>query len=338
MAAITYEQIIAQIDAKKFAPLYFLSGEESYFIDLIVEHIENTILTESEKDFNQTILYGRDTDMNTLISMAKRYPMMAEYQVIVVKEAQVLEKQLDLLTEYLKNPLPSTILVFAYKYKKLDKRKAISKILDKKACVFDSLKLKENQLPVFVQNYVQNKKYRIQHKATLLLIESLGNDLGKIVNELSKLMINIPKETEINDQHIEYFIGISKDYNIFELQNALRVRNVFKAQQIIYYFAENSKEHPIQQIIPVLYSYFLKLLIYHNQVNKITPSELIAAMGIIPYFINDYKILAQNYSYDKSIEIIFLLKEYDLKSKAVDNSSTTSGGELLKELIFKILH
>ncbi|MEG2337318.1 MAG: DNA polymerase III subunit delta, partial [Bacteroidales bacterium] len=211
MAAITYEQIIAQIDAKKFAPLYFLSGEESYFIDLIVEHIENTILTESEKDFNQTILYGRDTDMNTLISMAKRYPMMAEYQVIVVKEAQVLEKQLDLLTEYLKNPLPSTILVFAYKYKKLDKRKAISKILDKKACVFDSLKLKENQLPVFVQNYVQNKKYRIQHKATLLLIESLGNDLGKIVNELSKLMINIPKETEINDQHIEYFIGISKD-------------------------------------------------------------------------------------------------------------------------------
>lgn len=337
MAALTYEQIIAQIDKRTFAPMYFLCGEESYFIDLIVDHIENTVLPDADKDFNQSILYGLDTDMNTIVSAAKRYPMMAEYQVIIVKEAQVLDK-LDELADYLKNPLPSTLLVFAYKYKKLDKRKAVSKIIEKTACVFDSAKLKESQLPGFIQNYVKQKAYGIEHKACSLLIESLGNDLSKIANELNKLMLNIPKGNEITDKHIEYFIGISKDYNIFELQNALKLKNIFKAQQIVHYFADNPKEHPIQQVIPLMYSYFVKLLVYHNQVKKLTKSELSSKMGINPYFMTDYETLAKNYSYGKSVEIISILKEYDLKSKGVDSPASTSGGELLKEMIFKILH
>ncbi len=240
---MTCDQIIGNLKNKIYHPVYFLMGEEPYYIDEISDYIEKNVLTESEKEFNQTIIYGRDTSVQAIVSAAKRYPMMANYQVVIIKEAQDVQK-IEELEKYLENPLQSTLLVIGYKYKKIDKRKTFSKLIDKKGVLFESKKLYDNQVPGWINDFVGRKGYRITPKATAMLADYLGTDLSKIVNEISKLILIIPEKAEINENLVEQNIGISKDFNIFELQNAIGTRNIFKANQIANYFRRQPKRKP----------------------------------------------------------------------------------------------
>jgi DNA polymerase-3 subunit delta len=332
---MTFDQIIDKLKNKIYYPVYFLSGEEAYYIDEISDYIEKNVLTETEKEFNQTIIYGRDTTVLSIISAAKRYPMMANYQVVIVKEAQDVQK-IEELDKYLENPLQSTLLVINYKYKKIDKRKTFSKLIEKKGVLFESKKLYDNQVPDWINHFAAQKGYRITPKATSMLAEYLGTDLSKIVNEISKLILNIAEKAEINESLVEQNIGISKDFNIFELQNAIGTRNIVKANQIANYFAASPKENPLVKTILMLFSYFTKLLIYHQLTDK-SRNGVASALSVSPAFVRDYEIAARNYNPKKLAAIVSLLRDYDLRSKGVNNVSTTEG-ELLRELLFKILH
>ncbi len=330
-----YEEIIRDLKNKVYHPIYFLMGEESYFIDQITNYIDAQVLDEAEKEFNQTVVYGRDTNVMDVISMAKRFPMMANHQVVIVKEAQHLKKIED-LESYVNQPVNSTLLVFCYKYKTLDKRKAFTKNLGKKAVVFTSQKMRDYQIPDWISGYLKDRQYKIGPAATKLLSEYLGNDLNKISNELDKLMILVDRQTEITPQIIESNIGISKDFNVFELQNALGKKDVYKANQIINYFTSNTKAHPFVLTISSLYTYFSKIMQFHYLKDK-NERSVAAALKVHPFFVKDYKIAAAHYSPGKVARIISYLREYDLKSKGVNNASA-SDGELTKELIYKILH
>ncbi len=332
---MNFEQILGDLKNKIYYPVYFLAGEEAYYIDEISDFIEDNVLTDTEKEFNQTIIYGRETDVLSIISFAKRYPMMANYQVVIVKEAQDIQK-IEELISYLENPLDSTLLVINYKYKKVDKRKSFFKQIDKKGVLFESKKLYDNQIAGWINNYVREKGYDITPKASAMLTEFLGTDLSKVVNEISKLILNVPEKATINDELVERNIGISKDFNIFELQNAIGTRNVLKTNQIANYFAANPKENPLVKTVTILFGYFSKLLIYHQLKDK-SRNSVASALSVNPFFVKDYQTAARNYSFQKLTRIISYLREYDLKSKGVDNISTTDG-ELLKELLFKILH
>jgi len=332
---MTFDQIIDKLKNKIYYPVYFLSGEEAYYIDEISDYIEKNVLTETEKEFNQTIIYGRDTSVPAIISAAKRYPMMANYQVVIIKEAQDVQK-IEELDHYVENPLQSTLLVINYKYKKIDKRKTFSKLVEKKGVLFESKKLYDNQVPEWINNFAGQRGYHITPKATAMLSEYLGTDLSKIVNEISKLILNIPAKAEINESLVEQNIGISKDFNIFELQNAIGTRNIVKANQIANYFAASPKENPLVKTILMLFSYFTKLLIYHQLTDK-SRNNVASALSVSPLFVRDYEIAGRNYNQKKLAAIISLLHEYDLKSKGVNNVSTEEG-ELLRELLFKILH
>ena len=355
---MTYEQIITELKNKKYRPVYFLMGEEPYFIDVISDYIIDNALTPDEKEFNQAVLYGKDIDAATIVDYAKHFPMMSNYQVVIIKEAQEIrnlipggsdkddddespklkttEAKKTSLELYIENPVPTTILVICYKYKKLDKRRAFYKALDKKGVVFESAKLYDNQVPTWINQHLRKKGFTLTPIAAQLLNDYLGNDLSRIVNELGKLVINIPAGTQITEAHIEQNIGISKDYNTFELQNALGKRDIFKANQIAIHFASNPKENPILKTIPFVYSYFSKLLLIHCQKDK-SREGIARALGVSLHFAGDYLEAARNYSVEKLYNIIGLMREYDLKSKGVENDST-SQGELLRELIFKILH
>jgi len=330
-----FEQIISDLKNKVYYPIYVLMGEEPFFIDQISDYIEDNLLEESEKSFNLIISYGKDTDVQTLISYAKRFPMMANHQVIIVKEAQNLDK-IDDFQSYLENPLKSTILILCYKYKTLDKRKTFTKSITKHGVLFESNKLYDNQLPDWIANYIKQKGYSISPKAALLLSEYLGADLSRIVNELGKVMLNVPTKTEITAEHIEQNIGISKDFNVFELQKAIGNKNIFKANQIIAYFAANPKDNPLVVTISNFYQFFSKILVYHSLSDK-SRNTVAAALSINPFFVNDYQTAAKNYNSRKLVSIISYLREYDLKSKGIDNVSATEG-ELLKELLYKIMH
>ncbi|MEO5645448.1 MAG: DNA polymerase III subunit delta [Bacteroidia bacterium] len=330
-----YLDIISDLKKKVYKPVYFLSGEEPYFIDQISDFIEKKVLDENEKEFNQTVLYGRDTDVGTIIGEAKRYPMMSDKMVIIVKEAQNI-RNIEDLDSYIANPLNSTILVICYKYKTLDKRKAFPKTVAKKGVLFESKKLYDNKIPDWISAYLKDKKYTISPKSSQLLTEYLGNDLGKISNELDKLMINLPPGTEITPDHIQMNIGISKDFNTFELNDALTKKDVVKANRIINYFASNSKEHPLVLTIASLNSFFVKLLRYHGLEDKSKESAA-KALGVHPFFVSDYINAARNYPMQKLKAIAGYLREYDLRSKGVDNASADDGA-LMKELIWKILH
>ena len=332
---MTFDQIIDKLKNKIYYPVYVLAGEEAYYIDEISDYIEKNVLTETEKVFNQTIIYGRDTSVPAIISAAKRYPMMANYQVVIIKEAQDVQK-IEELDHYVENPLQSTLLVINYKYKKIDKRKTFSKLVEKKGVLFESKKLYDNQVPGWINNFAGQRGYRITPKATAMLSEYLGTDLSKIVNEISKLILNIPAKAEINENLVEQNIGISKDFNIFELQNAIGTRNIVKANQIANYFAASPKENPLVKTILMLFSYITKLLIYHQLTDK-SRNNVASALSVSPLFVRDYEIAGRNYNQKKLAAIISLLREYDLKSKGVNNVSTTEG-ELLRELLFKILH
>lgn len=344
--AQSYEQILADLKNKVFHPVYFLAGEEPYFIDSIASYIEKNVLDESEKEFNQTILYGRDLKTEDIISHAKRFPMMSNYQVVIVKEAQEIKDLIGKakakdndespLISYLKNPQKSTLLVFCYKYKKLDMRTSIGKILSSKSVFLDSKPLYDNKIPDWINSYLKQHRYSVQPAAAALLTEYLGNNLSKISNELDKLMINVPQGTEISVEHIQSNIGISKEYNPFELQNAIGQKDILKANRIVQYFASNPKEYSPIMVISSLNGYFNKLLSYHLLEDK-SRNTAAAALGVNPFFMPDYERAARNYNLNKVRHIFHYLHEYDLKSKGFE-SGNIKEGELLKELLFKILH
>lgn len=339
---MTFDQIITDLNNKIYHPVYFLSGEEPYYIDEISNHIEENILSETEKEFNQTIIYGRDTDIETIIANAKRFPMMANHQVVVVREAQDIKdirkkpSAFEKLDAYIKSPLKSTILVFCYKYHKIDKRKTIFKNIQKNGVLYVSTKLYDNKVPEWINNYVQKKGYSIAPKASFLLSEYIGTSIGKLVNEISKVMINIPKGTTINEDIIEKNIGISKDFNVFELQSAFGKKDILKANQIVNNFAANPKDNPLIRTIASLYNFFIKVMIYHSLKDK-SSRNVASVLSVHPFFVNDYITAARNYQVNKLSSIISYLRTYDLKFKGVGNSST-SDGELLKELTYLILH
>jgi DNA polymerase-3 subunit delta len=332
---MTFEELIRDLKNKVYHPVYFLQGEEPYYIDRISDYIAEHVLTPDEKEFNQTIVYGKETDPLTIIGTAKRYPMMSNHQVLIVKEAQEL-KDLDKLVPYIEQPLVSTLLVLCYKYKTVDKRTTFAKSLGKKGVLFDSEKLYDSKIPAWINQYVLSKHYKINQKASFLLSEYIGNNLSKITNELDKLMLNVPPATEININHIETFVGISKDYNIFELQAAIGKRDVLKANKIINYFTANPKGNPLVVILSSLYGYFTKILIYHGLADK-SQKNVASELKVNPYFVSDYETSARVYSVNKLEDIISYLKQYDLLSKGVDTTGI-SEGQLLKELVFKILH
>lgn len=335
---MTYEQIINDLKNKVYHPVYFLTGDEPFYIDSVSNYIEEHVLEEAEKSFNQNVLYGKETSVQDIVSEAKRFPMMSNHNVVIVKEAQHLSKKLDDLIPYLENPLSSTILVFEYKYKTLDKRTKIYKNLTKNKHVvyFESKKLYDNQLPDWVINFVKSKGFSINPKAAMLLSEFVGNDLSRLSNEIEKLFINLKPGDEITSNHIEENIGISKEFNNFELNKAIATLNIKKANQIVLYFSKNEKNNPIFVTISTLYNFFTNILKYHYTKDK-SSKNLAAALGISPYFLNEYHTAARNFTIRRAVKAIETLKIYDLKAKGVDNASTTQG-ELLKELIFQLLN
>ena len=333
---MAHNQILQDLKNKVYHPVYFLTGEETYYIDLISDYIEKNVLDEAEKDFNQSILYGKESDITTIISEAKRYPMMANHNVVIIKEAQHLNKEIDKLESYLDNPTPTTILVFCYKYKKIDGRKKFGKTLKKKAVFLETKKLYDNQVPDWITNYLKKKNYPITPQAALLIAEFLGVDLSKIVNELEKLIINVPEGNEITPDTVETNIGISKDFNNFELNKALGKKDVLKANKIIYHFSKNEKDHPLVVTVGLMYSFFTNILKFHYEKDK-SRNNIASVLRVSPFFVGEYEVAAPNYPIRKAVKIIEYLRDYDLKSKGVNNASTANS-ELLKELVFKILH
>jgi DNA polymerase III subunit delta len=332
---MTFEQISADIKKKIYHPVYLLQGDEPFFIDAITNLIEESVLTETEREFNQYVLYGRDTDTGNIIDMARSFPMMANYQVIIVKEAQDIDK-LENLQPYIEKPQTSTILVLAHKYKKVDKRKGFAKSVEKAGVLFESPRLYDNQVPGWINEQIRGRGFSIKPEATQMLSEYLGADLSRISNEIEKLLINLPENSTIDGALIERNIGISKDYNIFELQNALGARDIKKANRIINYFSANTKQNPTIVVISVLYGFFMKLMIYHQLKDK-SRNSAASALSVNPFFIKDYIQAADNYSFQRLRAIIGLLREYDLRVKGINNGSTDESG-LLRELVFRILH
>jgi DNA polymerase-3 subunit delta len=334
--AVTYEEIISDLKKRIFKPVYFLAGEEPYYIDLITDHIEKNVLPDAEKSFNQIIYYGEDTTVPSIIESARRFPMMASHQVVIVKEAQSLKKIDDLLV-YVEKPQPSTILVINYKYKVIDKRTKLFKALDNHAVYFESARLRDYQVPAWIERYLMTQGIKTDPNASALLTEYLGSDLHKIVNELNKLIITLPAgKPVITTSLIEKNIGISKEYNNFELQKAVGEKNILKANMIVHHFANNPKDNPVTLSIASLFSYFSKLLTYHYLTDK-SKNNAAAVLKVNPYFVKDYEISASKYNVSKTVQIISLLRTYDMKSKGFGDLSTEPG-DLLKELIFKILH
>ncbi|WGF94144.1 DNA polymerase III subunit delta [Aequorivita marisscotiae] len=326
--------IITDIKNGNTKPIYFLMGEEPYYIDGISKYIENNVLSEEDRGFNQMVLYGRDVSVDDIISQAKRYPMMAEKQVVIVKEAQDLSRSIENLAGYAENPQPTTVLVLCYKYKKIDKRKSLAKKIVEKGVLFESKKLYDNQVPDWIKRVLAGKGYTITPKGAQMLVEFLGNDLSKVNNELEKLQLILKPGQQITPQIIEENIGISKDFNNFELQNAIGNKDVKKAFAIIQYFSQNPKNNPMPMTVALLYSFFSKVLKYHALSNK---GEAAKALGVNPYFVKDYQTAARNYPMRQVSAIIAAIREIDMKSKGV-GAANLSQADLLKELLVKIFN
>lgn len=334
--AVTYEEIISDLKNRIFKPVYFLAGEEPYYIDLITEYIQEKVLPESDKAFNQIIVYGDDTNIPSIIDTARRFPMMASHQVLIVKEAQNLKK-LDDLVVYLEKPLLSTILVFSYKYKALDKRIKLFKMLESHGVYFESPRIRDYLIPAWIERYLMTRGIKTDPSASAMLTEYLGTDLHKIVNELDKLIITLPDgKPYITTSLIEKNIGISKDYNNFELQKAIGEKNILKANMIVHYFADNPKDNPITLSIASLFGFFSKLLTFHYLTDK-SKNNVAAVLKVNPFFVKDYELSAAKYNVNKTVQIISLLRTYDMKSKGYCDPGTDPG-DLLKELVFRILH
>jgi DNA polymerase-3 subunit delta len=329
-------KIVKDIQAGNIKPIYFLMGEEPYYIDKLSDYIEQNVLSEDEKGFNQTVLYGRDVSIEDVISTAKRYPMMAERQVVIVKEAQDLSRTIDQLENYIENPLTSTVLVFCYKYKTLDKRKKLPKLIAKLGVLFESKKLYENQIGEWIKRILSGKSYSIEPKANAMLVEFLGTDLSKINNELEKLQIILPKGSTITPKHIEENIGFSKDFNNFELLNALGSKNQLKAFQIVQYFSDNQKANPLVVTTSTVFGFFIKLLKYHGLKDR-NPKNVASVLGVNPFFLKDYDLALRNYPMKKVSQIVSALRDVDVKSKGV-GANALPQSDLLREMLYKIFN
>jgi len=329
-------KIVNDIKAGNIKPIYFLMGEEPYYIDKLSEYIEANILSEDEKGFNQTVLYGRDVSIEDIVSTAKRYPMMADRQVVIVKEAQELSRTIDKIESYAENPMPSTVLVFCYKYKTLDKRKKATKLLAKNGIVYESKKLYENQVGDWIKRVLAGKKYSIEPKASAMLVEFLGTDLSKINNELEKLQIILPVGSTISANDIEENIGFSKDYNVFELRKAIGERNQLRAYKIAENFAQNPKDNPIVMTTGLVFGFFIQLLKYHGLKDK-NPKNVASALGVNPFFLKDYDVAIKNYPMKKVSQIVASLRDTDVKSKGV-GANSLSQADLLREMLYKIFN
>jgi DNA polymerase III subunit delta len=327
--------IIANWKKKDFKPVYWLEGDEDYFIDEIIEYAEKKILSQAEAEFNQSVFYGKDANWADIVNACRRYPMFSEKQVVLLKEAQQM-KDIEKLEAYIENPLPSTILVVSYKGKTLDGRLKFAKTIKKKGELFLSKKMYENQLPVWVNDYLQSNGFQIKPKALNLLVDHIGNDLSRIVNEIDKLSLNIGAEKNITEDDIEKFIGISKEYNIFELQNAFSKKDAAKAIRIIQYFDANPKAVPIQLILPSLYSYFSKILTVHQMPDK-SERALKPVFSFNAHLVEQVLLAVKNYSYSETEQVILLLHDSNLKSIGIGNSGM-SIGSLMKELCYKIIN
>lgn len=328
--------IIEDIKKGKIKPIYFLMGEEPYFIDKITNYIEEHLLAEDEKGFNQVVYYGKDVTIEEIVAAAKRFPMMAERQVVIIKEAQELSKTIEKLESYAKNPQPSTVLVFAYKYKTLDKRKALSKNILENGILFESKKLYENKMAVWLNNLAKSKNLSIEPKANALLIEFLGTDLSRLDNEMDKLSIILAKGTTITSKDIEDNIGFSKDFNLFELRSAIGERNQIKAYKIAHYLAKNQKENPFVLSVGLLFSYFSQVLQYHGLKDK-SPATVARVLRINPYFVKDYETAYKNYPMKKVSQIIAAIRDADAKSKGV-GAHQIEESDLYKQLLVTIFN
>ena len=334
----TFDEICRDIKAKHFAPIYVLMGEEPFFIDKITDLLLENVLEESEKDFNQLIFYGADTDGIQILNAARRFPMMSRYQLVVVREAQLI-RDIEILSNYAKQPLESTVLVINYKYKTLDRRKTLAAAVDKNGVLFESKKVPDYKMPAFITSILQQRSLGIEPKAAQMLSDFLGNDLNRLDKELDKLAIIMPEKglKRVTPELVEENIGISKEYNNFELVKALSVRDVLKANRIIYYFEKNPKNNPIQVTLPVLFNYFSNLLICYYTKER-SEAGIMAALGLRASFqVRDYLTGMRNYSAMKVFNIIHEIRMADAHSKGLDVTAPDDG-EILKELLYKILH
>jgi DNA polymerase-3 subunit delta len=332
--------LLKQIKAKDFAPLYLLHGEEPYFIDQLEEAIEQHALQEHERAFNQTILYGKDTDYLQLVDAARRFPMMAERQLILLREAQDMKGIKELVT-YAEKPAPTTVLVISHKHKKLNGNLALTKAIKKNGVVFESKALYENKIPNWISGYLRDRKYKIQPQASSLLAEFLGTSLGKITNELDKLLLNLAPGTEITTQIVEDQVGVSKDYNVFELQRAIGHRDAIKVARILNYFRANPKAAPLPMVTGSLYNYFSKVyLLKELQQQGKSRKEIMDALKLrFDFFLTDYETTARNYSLTGMYDLFALLREYDLKSKGVGSNLAGRGEhELIKEMAYRLMY
>lgn len=339
MAAETFDTILASVKSRKFSPVYFFCGEEAYFIDALTDAIEAHGLNDMEKAFNQTLVYGKDLTARQIMETCGRLPMMAERQVVIIKEAQALSMKADeeeQYLRYLKNPVKSTVLVFAWKHGTPDGRKSFGKEMKKVAVYFESKPLYENQVAPWVRSWLSARKYKIEDQAADLLVEYTGTELSKVANELEKLIINKPAGSTITLDDIETGVGISKEFNPFELNNALGMKDRTKVYKIVNYFVANPKNGPLVMLVATLQGYFNKLYLAHQYKNMLD-KDFAAAVKVSPFFVKDYKAAARNYSEQQLERVFHVLEEYDLRVKGVGNHGTREG-ELLKEMVFKIMN
>ena len=339
--AQTADSVLKDLKAGRYAPVYFLQGDEPFFIDKISDYIEKNALSEAEKGFNQMVMYGKDVDVTSILNNARRYPMMSERQVVIVKEAKDIQdinrqEAQTMLESYVKKPLPSTVLVICHKYKTLDGRKSLTKTLDKHAVFVTTKKLYDNQVPDWITQYVTESGFTIDRKAAFMLTEFIGNDLERLSNELDKVVINFQEKIQIDAALIQKYVGISKEYNVFELQKALAVRDVVKANRIVQYFEANPKNHPVIPMIAMLFSYYSRLLLIHHSGER-SEGGVAKLLKINPFFAKEYLLALQNYNLPTVIRNISFLRQADLQSKGIDSGGMTEG-QLLKELVFKLLH
>lgn len=330
-----FKQIENDIQSKKFSPIYLLMGEEEFYINKITNLIINNSISESEKEFNLNILYGKDTSVDEIISICKKFPLMSKFQLVVIKEAQDLSRTIDQLTVYTNNFLDSTILIINYKHKTLDKRKSLYKSIAKNGTVLESKKLYDNQVQQWISQYLSEKNIKASNKAVVMIVDYLGSDLNKIANELNKLIQLKKDEKEISDIDIEKYIGISKEYNNFELRKAISEKNRLKAFQIANYFSKNSNSNPLVVTISMVFDFFSKLLLYHAN-DAVTDSKKATILKINPFFISEYNRASKNYSIKEVTEVISIIREYDLKSKG-SGAKNISHLDLLKEMISRIV-
>ena len=336
--ATTYDSLMRDLKSRKFAPVYYLMGDEGYYIDQISDWIIDNVLQPEERDFNQTVVFGSDVTAAQVVDMAKRYPMMAERQVVVVKEAQNI-KNTEAFEAYMQKPVPQTMLVFCHKNGSLDKRKRLASLVEKAGVLFESKKLKDAALPPFIENYLKARGATIDKKSAQIIADSIGADLSRLAGELDKIILSLPEDDRRGTpQVVEDQIGVSKDFNGFELRDAIVNRNIFKANQIINYFDKNPKAGSIYSFLPLLFNYFQNLMIAYYAPQRQSQEGVAQWLGLkSPWGAKDYMTGMRNYSGVKVLQIIGKIREIDAKSKGLDNPNTPPG-ELMKELIFYILH